>query len=317
MSPASSAPFLQRQGFGGFAEIALRRHLDAPRGAAEIDGVEIDLEDFRLGERPLQARGDDHLAHLALVGHVVADEQVLGHLLGDGGAALRPSGLGEVADEGADDAALVDAFVLMEALVLGGDESLLHMLGDVGERHPDAAVVGFVDFAEALAVAVEDGADARQPQPFQFRVVGQIGDGRVVVGDDGAEIDGRARDRLALAELPVDEVQLAEVDALQDLDLAGHGLRVLHGGGDEVVEVDVLDVEGAPHMRAAVLEHLRDRGSVARRVERGLHRLRAGGDLAEREGGGKDLDENGAHSNGAPGSLKISGAPRYGAQLPE
>ena len=93
-------------------------------------------------------------------------------------------------------------------------------------------------------------------------MVGQIGDGRVVVGDDGAEIDGRARDRLALAELPVDEVQLAEVDALQDLDLAGDGLRVLHGGGDEVVEVDVLDVEGAPHMRAAVLEHLRHRGRV-------------------------------------------------------
>ena len=111
----------------------------------------------------LEARGDDHLAHLALVGDVVADEEVLGDLLGDGRAALRPPGLRQVADEGADDAALVDALVLEEALVLGGDEGLLDMLRDVGERHAQAAVVGLVELGEALAAAVEDEARARKP----------------------------------------------------------------------------------------------------------------------------------------------------------
>ena len=75
----------------------------------------------------VDARGHDHLADLALVADVVADQQVFRDLLRDGRAALRPAGLGDVGDEGADQAALVDALVLIEALVLGGDERLLHI----------------------------------------------------------------------------------------------------------------------------------------------------------------------------------------------
>ena len=80
----------------------------------------------------LDPRGHDHLADLALIGEVVADQEVLHDLLGDGRAALRAPGLGEVADEGADQAALVDALVLVEALVLGREERLLHVLRNVG-----------------------------------------------------------------------------------------------------------------------------------------------------------------------------------------
>ena len=134
----------------GLAEIAARRHLDAPRAAAEIDRIEIKLEDIGLGEDAFDARGENDLAHLALVGDVVADQQVLRHLLGDGRAALRAARRGEVADEGADEAALVDALVLVEPLVLGGDERLLHVLGDVTERHPHAAVLGLEHFGVAL-----------------------------------------------------------------------------------------------------------------------------------------------------------------------
>ncbi len=117
-------------------EIAARRHVDAPGAAAEIDRVEIDFERLVLAQRLVDARSHDHLADLALIADVVADQQVLGDLLGDGGAALRPAGLGDIGDEGANQPALVDAFVLVEALVLGGDERALHVFGNLGRAAP-------------------------------------------------------------------------------------------------------------------------------------------------------------------------------------
>ena len=84
---------LELERIGGFSEIASRRQLDAPGAAAEIDRVEIELEDLVLAERALEARRHDHLADLALVGEVVAHQQVLHDLLGDGRAALRTPGL--------------------------------------------------------------------------------------------------------------------------------------------------------------------------------------------------------------------------------
>jgi hypothetical protein len=63
---------LQGQLLGRLAEIAARAELDAPRAAAEIDRIEIELEDFRLGQRVLDPRRHDHLADLALVGEVLA-----------------------------------------------------------------------------------------------------------------------------------------------------------------------------------------------------------------------------------------------------
>jgi hypothetical protein len=66
-------------------------------------------------------------------------------------------------------------------------------------------------------------------------------------------------------------VQVAEADALEHLHVAGNGLRVFHRGGDEFVEVDVLDVEGAAHMGAAVLQDLLHARPVLYRIEGGLH----------------------------------------------
>src|SRR5262249_22473237 len=84
--------FLDRELLCRLAEIAARGELDAPGAAAEIDGIEIELENLRLAERLLDPRGHDHLADLALVGEVFAHQQVLDDLLGDGRAALRERG---------------------------------------------------------------------------------------------------------------------------------------------------------------------------------------------------------------------------------
>jgi hypothetical protein len=75
----------------------------------------------------LDPRCHDHLADLALIGQVFAYQQVLDDLLGDGRAPLRAPRRGEIADEGADQAALVDPLVLIEALVLGREKRLLHV----------------------------------------------------------------------------------------------------------------------------------------------------------------------------------------------
>src|SRR5262249_14036207 len=99
--------FLERDLVRRLAEIATRRHLDAPGAAAEIDGIEIELEYLRLAERMLDPRRHDHLADLALVGQVFAHQQVLDDLLGDGRTALWAPRRGEIADEGADQASLV------------------------------------------------------------------------------------------------------------------------------------------------------------------------------------------------------------------
>ena len=186
-----------------FAEITARGHLDAPGGAAEIGRIEIQFEDLVLAQRVFEPRCHDHLADLALIGHVLADQEIFHHLLGDGRAALRPARIGQIADEGADDAALVDAVVLVEAPVLGGDEGLLHQIGNVAERHPDAPVAGLEHVGEFLPAAVEHHAHARQFPAFQHRLIRQIGRRIVEEIDDLAEIDDRLGERFVLAELLV------------------------------------------------------------------------------------------------------------------
>ena len=73
------------------AEEAARGGVDAVGAAAEIDAVEIELEDLVLGEAPLERQRQDALADLAAEGAAVGQEDVAGELLGDGRAALRPA----------------------------------------------------------------------------------------------------------------------------------------------------------------------------------------------------------------------------------
>src|SRR5262249_18965456 len=156
-------------------EITARRHLDAPGAAAEIDRIEIELENLRLAERLLDPRRHDHLADLALVGQVFAHQQVLDDLLGDGRAALRPPGGGEIADEGADQAALLAPFMVVEGFSLGREKSFLHVRGDVGEWTPPPPLVLLEYLREAFALAVEHDARARKLEALELGVIGQVG----------------------------------------------------------------------------------------------------------------------------------------------
>ena len=75
---------------------------------------------------------------------------------------MRAARRGKVADEGADQAALVNPLVLIKAVVLGRDECLLHVLRDVCEWNPDPPLVLLEHLREGFAPAVEHDARARK-----------------------------------------------------------------------------------------------------------------------------------------------------------
>ena len=117
----------------------------------------------------------------------------------------------------------------IEALVLGRDERLLHVLGNVGEHHPDPALVLLEYLRKALALAVEHHARAGQLEALELVVIGQVGERLVVEIDHVGEIDRRRRHLLVLAELPVGGMQVGKIDAAECLALArspaGHPSR--------------------------------------------------------------------------------------------
>ncbi len=82
-----------------------------------------------------------------------------------------------------------------------------------------------------------------------------------------------------------------KIDAAKRLVLAGHRLRIVHPRGDELIEVDILDVEGLAHVGAARAQQPCHLFLIAGAVELRLHRVGCGSDLTERERQGKDFDE--------------------------
>ena len=88
----SDGEFVER-----FVPIGLRRCGHAISAATEINLVQIKLEDLFLGEGALDADGKDRLLQLALHRLVARQEEVLGHLLGDGrGANLAAAGTAQI-----------------------------------------------------------------------------------------------------------------------------------------------------------------------------------------------------------------------------
>src|SRR5271169_2234332 len=143
---------------------------------------------------------------------------------------------------------------------------------------------------------------ARQLLALQDRRVGQVGCSTVVKVDDCADVDDWADDRLVLAELVIGGLEVGEINAVKRLDVA-RGFWIVHRCGYQVVEIYGLDVEGLLHLCAAVPQELDDPGLVLRRVEMRLYSLRLGYNLAQSEGGRKNLYEKGFHCHKAISSM--------------
>jgi hypothetical protein len=119
--------------------------------AAVVAGVDVAREDLVLGLLAVHLQGDDQFLQLARDGLVLRQVEVLDVLLGDRRTTLLALA-GEGVDQTAGRALEVDAGVVVEGLVLGGDEGHPDALGDlvqVDELAVDVAVAG-----ERIAVAV-------------------------------------------------------------------------------------------------------------------------------------------------------------------
>ena len=114
------------------AEVDLRRRGEAVGALAEEDLVDVELEDLVLGQVGLDLPGEQDLAELAGDRLLAGQEEVAGDLHGDRAGALLGAGR-EVGERGARDAQIVDAAVLIEALVLGGQNGLFHDIRDVAD----------------------------------------------------------------------------------------------------------------------------------------------------------------------------------------
>ena len=183
---------------------------------------------------------------------------------------MRASRRGEIADECADQAAFVDPLVLIKASVLGRDKCLLHALREVRERHPYPPLVLLEHFCKAFSLAIEHDARARKLHAVELGVIRQISSRLVVEIDHRAEIDRQHHDLLILTELAVRRLQIDKIDPSEHLVLADR-LWVVQGGCNQILKVDVLDIEGPAHMRAARVQQLRDLLLVPHAIKARLH----------------------------------------------
>ena len=180
---------------------------------------------------------------------------------------MRPAGSAQIADEGADDAALIDPMVIEKTAILGGDRRLLQIIGNFGQGHPDAPIAGLEDFRETLAGTVEHGAHAGQLSVLECRRIGQVG-GRVVVKFYHlGKVDARLIDGLVLAETMIRRIQIRKIDAMEGLGVGAESRRVIEGGRNQIVKIDRFDVEGPAHVIAASAQNLHNPILVSRWIE--------------------------------------------------
>ena len=158
---------------GGLAEIALRRGVDAVGAGAEIDAVEIELENFGLGEFALEPERQHHFLQLAPERALLGEEQVLGELLRDGRAALRDAAMQHVGRKRAREPDRIDAEVAVEAAILDRDEGARQIGRQLLER--DGGAVHLAAGRERLAVDADDLDRWRALGNFERLDRGQVG----------------------------------------------------------------------------------------------------------------------------------------------
>jgi len=93
---------------------------------------------WSLRRRFLDAKGEQGFAYLARQRTFLADDEDLGHLLRDAGAALHHLPRTQIGPGRAQDAQVVDPAMFVEAAVLSGDKGFANQVGDLldGQEHP-------------------------------------------------------------------------------------------------------------------------------------------------------------------------------------
>ena len=131
--------------------------IDAVGATAEIDLVEIKLQDLRLGELGLQGQGQDPFAELAVERAIVVQEHVARQLLGDGTSRGNTLVARHRHIDCADEAHGIHAGVHVEATVLDRDHGLLHRFRDLVGIEPFAVIGAQFRDLGAVARTHDDG----------------------------------------------------------------------------------------------------------------------------------------------------------------
>ena len=181
---------------GGLAKVRPRGGLYAERVVTEGDEIQVVRQDLVLGQVLVHLGRHAHLAQLAADGALGrrgallvvlrGDQQqvVLDVLLVESRCALGHAAVRQVRGDGAEVALEIDAFVLVEAAILNGDDRVLHRLRDLIRLDRVAALL--VQVRHRVARGVLHGGDLRGLARLQVLHVGRHRRIRAR--------DGRARD---------------------------------------------------------------------------------------------------------------------------
>ena len=167
--------FRDREVVHRLVEIDQRGRGNAVGAEPEIDFVEIELEDAILGISALDAHRQQRFLDLAGERHLVGQKEVLRDLLGDRRGTLWPPVRAEILriqHHRARHAGEVDAAVLVEVLVFGGEERVDHELWNRLDRQIEPALLGI--FAEQRAVGGVHARHDRRLIILKLRVVRKV-----------------------------------------------------------------------------------------------------------------------------------------------
>ena len=115
------------------------------------------LENLILGQLVLEQAGETQFDELAAQRPAVVavdEETVMRHLHRDGAEPFADPRRADVAKRGAKEGAPIEAVVVVESAILGGDERGAHLLRHIGERDVDPAYDG--QPADQASVAIEN-----------------------------------------------------------------------------------------------------------------------------------------------------------------
>ena len=137
--PASSAASCGSQIRRRLPEVAARRRLDAVVAVAEVDGVQVGVENLLLGVALLEPDRDRRFANLAREGAIRRQLLEPRELLRQGAAAFDDAAAAPVAPGGLDDARGVEPVMRIEAPILDRQQRVDHVRRHAVERHVDRA----------------------------------------------------------------------------------------------------------------------------------------------------------------------------------
>jgi len=134
-----------------------------PYAGAEVDAVQVELENLFLGELCLDEEGEARFLHFPAVTFDVREKERPGQLLRQRAAALDSSAVPDVAHHGAREPDRIDARMMVEPPILDRDDGMLQIRGDVVERHVVALLVEAEPRLAVCAVEHRVADAAREP----------------------------------------------------------------------------------------------------------------------------------------------------------